>query len=610
MVGLCVTVDLSPSIIDDLTSYLSFLGSESIYQFDLGRVTAACVVHDESSIHYVESPSADILLYGDLHTFRDGGEHTRIPDTGTESTISTLFEKDGPSFVSRLNGEFAGVIEYAEGETLFFTDRLSTKPLFATPLAGGTVLATNVPALMSSLDREFTWSETGLIEYLTFNRVYGTETPVSEIDQIPPAAIRTLKMGGKFHDEIYWEPSYIPREWDTGTLVQKLADLISTVLNERLSKKDSYGLLLSGGSDSRLFLSQADDYDVTAYTMGDWWNKEVDVAHQAAQIADVPFKFLRRDEDYQKRVLEKSPSMCNFVSRFNQAHALGFSDYLSDNVDVLINGMFADTFFKGHFLPVLTFDTPVGEFDPPIQKQFDDLSGYISYLGSASVPEYVEMDTTLPELLDPMFQRKGERVESHGVEYHDLQHTITTGAYYPLTNQKDILLYESLNHITPTMTPFLDDRLIDLHLTIPASMQLRGGLINQALARLSVDLASLPHSGTNVSPSKAFPFHFAGYNLTRLRRNVWPVNGKPRFGNDPWPDHAELIREHDFVLESLIEHSNIIEASNVLDINQTHKQYDSHIMGEDHWQDLYSLITVLNITGTKNIGNDRNQTMG
>jgi len=264
MVGFCATVDVSSPVLTALTPHLSFFDSESIYEFDFGRVTAACVVHDESSVHYIQSPSADILLYGKVHTFRDGDSHTQISNANVDSILLSLFKQDGPSFVSRLNGEFAGVIEYSNGETLVFTDRLSTQPIFVTSLNSGIVLSTNLPALTSGLDREFTWAETGLIEYLTFNRVYGTETPVSEIDQIPPAAIRSIKKSGKIHDEIYWKPLYTPKDWNTDSLVRTLADLISTILSERLSKKHSYGLLLSGGSDSRLFLSQANEHDITA----------------------------------------------------------------------------------------------------------------------------------------------------------------------------------------------------------------------------------------------------------------------------------------------------------------------------------------------------------
>jgi len=601
MVGFCATVDVSAPVLSNLTSHLSFFDSESIYEFDFGRVTAACVVHDESSVHYIEAPSADILLYGKVHTFKNGDSHTHISSANAESTLLSLFKKDGSSFVSKLNGEFAGVIEYSNGETLVFTDRLSTQPIFITSLDCGKVLSTNLPALTSTLDREFTWDEIGLIEYLTFNRVYGTETPVSEIDQIPPAAIRTIQKSEKTHDETYWKPLYTPKDWNADSLIRTLADLISTILSERLSKKHSYGLLLSGGSDSRLFLSQANEYDITAYTMGDWWNREVDLAYRAAEIAGVPFTFLRRDDEYQKWVLEKSPAMCNFVSRFNQAHALGFADSLRKNSDFLINGMFADTLFKGHFFPVPTFNTPVGEFNPPFQKQFNNLSEYISHLSNKSVPEYIQTDTPFSELFNSRFQLNGEKVDSHGVEYQDLQHMITTGAYYPLTNQKDILLYESLNHIAPTITPFLDDRLIDLHLTIPASMQLRGGLINQALTQLSTDLGALPHSGTNVPPHKSFPYHFVGYNLTRLRRNVWPVSGKRHFSNDPWSNHAELIREQDFIQDALIEHNEIIEKNRILDLREVHTQYDNHLLGENYWNELYSLVTVLNMPGVDNI---------
>lgn len=599
MVGLCASVDSSLSIRNDLYPYYRFFGNESVYRFDFERTNIACVAHDDSNVQHVTAPDTDILLFGQFHTIRKNGEHKRLDAKNIKSIIRSLYKKFGSEFVSKINGEFVAIIE-TEGEPIqVATDRLSKKPLFITSIEDGHAISTNLLSLISELDRSFSLDKAALQEYFTFNRVFGTQTPIQEILQVPPASITTVESTAEH--QTYWYPEYTPKQWDSQNLIERIGKIIHSILDEQLSGDESYGLLLSGGSDSRMFLSQVDDYDVTAFTLGDWWNKEVNIAYRAATIADVPFRFLRRDKDYHETVLDKSPRMCDFVSRFDQAHALGFVDQLQEDVDVLINGMFADTFFKGHFLPVISFDTPAGEFDPPVEKQISNLDSYISHLSEQSPPKYIRSEVDTVDNIKPMIEQSDQEVQHHGVKYSDLQHTIASGSYYPLTNQKDLLLYQSLNHMLPTITPFLDDRLIDLHLSIPTSMQLRGNLINRVVEYLSEDLAEVPHSGTNVSLSSSFVDQFIGYNITRLWRNLRSPSGKPWYSNDPWPDQSELIRETDFVSATLIEKHNILNDLDIIDAKSAHQVYDSHISGSDNWEDLYTLITVLNMPGMENL---------
>lgn len=595
MVGLCAMIGSQRNIIDDLGPKFNFFAGKNTRRFDFGHVSAICVTNNPNGILHIESPSADILLYGEIHTLRTGNGHQSVSQRTAKSKVKEAYEKHGKDFVSKLNGEFAGLIEAESGEVTLFTDRLSTTPLFTTQAAGGMVVTTGLPVLLSGLDRQFTIDTHGLVEYFTFQRVFGTKTPIEEIDQLPPATLSSIEPSGDRSDDIYWVPSYKPEDWNRGNLVEELASIITTILRERMDKSTSYGLLLSGGSDSRFVLSLADEYDISAYTLGDWWNREVDTAHQAAAKADAHFNFLRRGENYHRSVLYESPKMSNFVSRFDQAHATGFAQRLSDEVDVLIHGMFADTFFKGHFLPVFELDTPIGEFTPPLQKRFDEVSEYISYLAETSVPDFIETEDSLPQILSENVNRKGKRLVHHGVEYRDLENAIKTSAYYPLTNQRDVLLYHSLQHIAPTITPFLDDRLIELHLSIPDSIQLRGKLINRALAEVSDNLATIPHSGTNVPLNQGFLRHFVGYNLTRARRNIVSPGGKPHYSNDPWPNQAELIRQNDFLIESITGNSAHMDDIEAIDSKSVHEVYDKHIMGEDSWKDLYTLATALEI---------------
>ena len=77
------------------------------------------------------------------------------------------------------------------------------------------------------MDREFTRDERGLIEYLTFGHIFGTETPVNQIETVAPATDRTIEPDATSTDGTYWSPSCRSQEWSREAIVRKLADCLS-----------------------------------------------------------------------------------------------------------------------------------------------------------------------------------------------------------------------------------------------------------------------------------------------------------------------------------------------------------------------------------------------
>jgi len=61
----------------------------------------------------------------------------------------------------------------------------------------------------------------------------------------------------------------------------------------------------------------------------------------------------------------------------------------------------------------------------------------------------------------------------------------------------------------------------------------------------------------------------------------------------PWPNHAELIRQHPFVGNLLRENKSRIRDSPYLDYEAIQKCYTAHLNGENNTRQLYVLITLL-----------------
>jgi hypothetical protein len=90
----------------------------------------------------------------------------------------------------------------------------------------------------------------------------------------------------------------------------------------------TYGVLLSGGSDSR-FVQAAIDQPVVSLHNADWMSREARIAEWVTEVSGDEFRLLKRTDDHEARSLETTPHLSNFSGWFDQAYftALDSQDY-------------------------------------------------------------------------------------------------------------------------------------------------------------------------------------------------------------------------------------------------------------------------------------------
>jgi asparagine synthase (glutamine-hydrolysing) len=136
---------------------------------------------------------------------------------------------------------------------------------------------------------------------------------------------------------------------------------------------------------------------------------------------------------------------------------------------------------------------------------------------------------------------EGEEVVDHGVSYPSLREA-TLASRCPLTNGTSQFFYHGTSQMMPSGTPFLDNRLFDLFLTIPVRHLLRGDLVNRAIRRLAPSLADYPH-GSGVVPVR-YPFtaQRVGELATEfVQKHLLSDPEKPHTGGtDPGPTTTSL----------------------------------------------------------------------
>jgi len=611
MVGICGSigaVDHGVDAIRDAAVHLNDV-DHAVYKSDDAEVVVTHHEHDDEPQPIELSDGALLWLWGVVYGRESAdGYVSRIKEgseDGSAAWVGQYYDIDGPDVLADLNGEFVGLVLHPDrGTATFFTDRLGSRPLYWAWVEDGLVFASQIQALVAHPDIETGFVPEYVYEYLTFNRVLGTKTPFEDVMLLPPGTQTTIDTGNRsVSRQRYWAPEYRPVDMPYEEYVDELAATFKTVLAERVGEDATYGVMLSGGSDSRMVLGALDDArDVEAFHMAEWDNREASVARRVAETVGASFTLLERDATYQHRALAENPSLSNFVSQFNQAHATGFLDEIDAKVDVLLSGQFCDTFFKGHFLPVRNQSLgPVGSVDLPIRHKIDTVEDYRAYLRASmgEPPAFVADEAAFERIVEDNVVETDEGLCNHGVTYPSVRDCYLFGNYYPLTNQPDYFWYESLVHMLPHRSPFLDNRLLDLHLRIPTRYYLRKNIVNSVVQSYDRSLADLPHGTSGLPLWMPEIAHFLGEHVHLLcwKYNLylpWNRPPSPESGHKPWTDHRSLIRTDDFVGRALEANEALVRALPFLDFDGAMQWYEDHREKRaNNTADLYRLVTFL-----------------
>ena len=605
MVGFYCVIGDTLSGSEGDTTPLRWEGTEPTERTESDRLSVTVSGHRPGDERPVLTPDGDALwLVGDLHGHQGERYRSRFdeePVPTAREFAGALYEEDGTEFVTGANGTFATLVHQRDRNQIrVLTDRLGTRPVYVASFDGGVVLSTQLQAVSAHPDVEVRFEEDALREYLATNRVLGLDTPIQGIRELPPGTVTTVDLAtGELESEFYWRLSYEPVERPYGAVAEEFTEVVDRILAERRRDPRRYGLLLSGGSDSRLVLAGL-KRDTKTYHIAEWMSREARTAEWAALSTDHEFRLLQQPADHHDRMLAHAPRKMNLGGRFDQAHLNGFHTEVASEVDVLASGLYGDTFHKGGIVPNRTLSLGgLGSVRLPFEREYPTVSALLDAMTEGYSP-FVEREESLTDLLERKVERDGERVTAGGVEYGSLREFALFGGFYPLSNDRDYH-YFGLSEMLPHWTPFLDNRLLDVTLATPQRQLLRGELIDAALRALSPDLASIPHSETGVRPSSRFPrSYLRKYATLAYRRHV---NGdgtpNPRLSHRPWRHRGDILRERRFPEQVFGRRQGLLAALPGVDADAALECYCDHLAGEDHTAGLCALLTLLEMPLTE-----------
>lgn len=607
-----------------LADQLHYFGDEFSKEYKQDDLFIAIVTHTEDEREMpvqIESTGELLWIWGEVYGHYDNfGSYVAKSDEAPSLTKSeycaVLYEKYGEEFISGLNGSFAGVIfDEATHSLRLFTDRLGSRPIYYTLAEEGIVFSTQIQALSAFLSDRLSFDKNFTAEYFAFERTLGRKTPIAGVECIHPGAITRIDLNNhSVTVDVKWRPTHEPTSQPFNHFVDEFVKVFKSAVDERYDSNKKTGVLLSGGSDSRLIMSALPDKNVTGYHINDWKNREAEVAEQIADVLGKPFVFIERNEEYYRRALEFSARVSNYASWLQHGHASGFADVLRAESDVLITGHYSDTLFKSHYLPYRGISIPGTSLEIPMytEETVETVADLVEmYLGTkfhnrkhdGTLPNYLQVDTDLRTILEKNIGMENGLVNHHGVTYASPYDAALFSEAYPLTNTAGRLFFDVMLQIAPYRNPFLDVRLIELMTKLPIEYRLRKNIINASISQTQPELADLPHPYRNIAIKHPFVLQYLAMYVNWVKNRLKSETKPQPYYNSQgsWPKWPELIRHQYLVKSALKEQIGVLEATEWIDMDVVWNEYERHMNGEDRFDQLYSAFSFASIPATQSL---------
>ena len=194
--------------------------------------------------------NGEIYNYQELRQELAAKGHSFRSKTDTE-VILKAYEQWGASCVERLNGEFAFCIYDTIRKTLFLArDRLGIKPLFYLH-KGAFAFSSEIKALLlhPAAKREMDWHSLGA--YLSFRYVPGEQTIIRDVKKLLPGHTLALDLVSMKKKIVrYWQPSFEQAALGQAEAEQRVLSLLEDSVRRRMVADVPLGAFLSGGIDS------------------------------------------------------------------------------------------------------------------------------------------------------------------------------------------------------------------------------------------------------------------------------------------------------------------------------------------------------------------------
>lgn len=506
-------------------------------------------------------------------------------------------------FIRGIDGSFLLIVyDKREGSLMFINDRFASIPFFYYFDDDKFVGSVNYSEIWDELDAEgrLSINKNAFYEFICLQRLMGDKTYDLRTKYLDSATILKYDCRRRnVKSEKYWNPDFSKRKMPKKDVSCALAELAADSFRERTSDGKRYGLLLSGGLDSRLILAAADK-PLACVTVGFYENNECAVAKELAAAKGYPHYFMKRPAGYYGDIISEAAFIGGAMNVYANAHFLGFEEELRPKADVFFHGHGFDYLFQGKYIPHETLDIlGCRTFISRITKPGGDMGraflGGISYRLKSVEPSHLlkdgkkaEMETGLYDSIDEVVS-KGRPYCNDAYDMWEYLNVHNLSRHYTFLN------FASIRTFAEERTAAYDNQLFDLYLSLPKEDRFNRTIFADAIRLLDERLSRVRNANTN------FSIYDSGAVLTaKVASNrilgLFGLRAKlpPGEGERSWPSGPGFIKDVKvWKRTERLPVSSIFDVLDFIDREKVKTLISDHLNGNKDYSDvILRLLTI------------------
>jgi len=470
-----------------------------------------------------------------------------------------LAEGTAPGGAAKIDSTFLAIVYDRVTHHLdLVSDRFASWKIYYRMHEGRFYSSTSLLQLSRTCGHRGEPDEEAIFEFLYFRRLFGEKTFDRDARFLAPASY--LSLAPRCEQPLpkqYWSPNLTRSHLNPNAFAERLAEALRSSVSLHTSDGRRYGLMLSGGLDSRAVLAAAQN-PLTCFTSCSEPNNEYEVAADLAQLAGVEHVFIRRTGDLLARELNRFTKASNGEHMLMNAQFYGHGPYVTRHADVVFTGLGLDVFFGGLYQPkrrTSFLGKPSLHFRliPLPNDITDTFLSQVKYRQKASDP----MGVVRPD----MRARIKERLRAGIADIVRYSRSLSDDPYacwefmhlQPFSRHYSFSMIDSIRSFAECRTPALNNELFALSLAMPARYKVNSEVYKRAITRLAPNLMEVRNANTNVRArapqwrQSANLWARAAANRALGSRYRLPPRGRDR----SWAEPAAFVAENTPVRDAI-----------------------------------------------------------
>lgn len=271
------------------------LGHRRLSIIDLSETANQPLCNEDGTIWIVFN--GEIYNHSEIRPELEARGHRFKTNHSDTEVIIHAFEEWGTKCVDKFRGMFAFVVyDDKKKEFWLFRDRMGIKPLYYTFQNGKFIFASEIKAILAHPDVPRAVDEEAFYHYLTFLTTPCPNTLFAGIKKLSPGCYGRVKRNGHIEEIRYWDV------WDYTNpltnvskqeIAHRLLDELKIAVNYRKVSDVPVGIFLSGGVDSSInavLFSEHEKNHVKTFSVG--YDKEYQYVENEFKYAQVVAKII------------------------------------------------------------------------------------------------------------------------------------------------------------------------------------------------------------------------------------------------------------------------------------------------------------------------------